>query len=168
METLDSTAALQTPGERIDCISDAQSTGHPCRKQCKISPTHTSQRISASCNKDSNRQDAIFKLVEENSVFLWTEAIFCGGSSTHSMWKFPGQGLNPCMPQPQSKLLQWQCQILNLLCTRELPHWSFKCTSDGLYHKGCVCVCEPTCTCTCLGVYHVLFTLCIYKMYIPF
>ena len=36
------------------------------------------------------------------------------------MWKFPGPGIEP-MPPTVTKLLQWQCPILNLLRRRRTP-----------------------------------------------
>lgn len=63
--------ALQTPGERTDCsISGAESTGHPHRKQCKASPTHTLQTVSAKWTLDSNENDSNLKLSEHLRVGL--------------------------------------------------------------------------------------------------
>ena len=36
------------------------------------------------------------------------------------MWKVPRVEIEP-MPQQQPELLQWQCQVLNLLCHRGTP-----------------------------------------------
>ena len=51
-------------------------------------------------------------------IFLFLFKQIFGHS--HSMWKFPGQGLNLC-PSSDPKLLQWQCQILNPLHHKRTP-----------------------------------------------
>ena len=47
------------------------------------------------------------------SSFFFFFSLFFGHAC--SLWKFPGQGLNPCLQ------LQWQRQILNPLCHKRTP-----------------------------------------------